>query len=342
MDSGAFTNYQENGDMLSKKKVLLPALASLFIVIAAVLIDSTIYEQQAPLKQSCANTGANGLWLRYYWYAGKHKTEKEWAEMVERLRTYQIKYAYFHVLTTVSDGTLKLHKLENAQKIVTAVHKGAPNTKAIAWIYIGSAPNNGGVDLSKATVRANLVKEALWLTNECGFDGVQLDYEFCMNGDKGLLLLLDETRAALKSNQLLSVDTPMWYPFTLWGWNDSYFREIAKRSDQVCVMGYDSWLYWPRAYAWLIAQQVVHVSTAADAVNKNCKIVIGLPSYEDVTLAHHHKTESLANALRGLSDGLADKETVRSSIDGIALFADYTTDDAEWKLYSDYWLKCSK
>ncbi|MBP9092880.1 hypothetical protein KBI23_17785 [bacterium] len=323
-------------------KAAFTFLISLGILFGAYLYDCSIYEKQNPLKPSGANSGANGLWLRYYWYAGKHNTAKEWDDMLERLRVNQIKYAYFHVLTTVSDGTLKLHKLENAQKITKAVHTGAPNTKAIAWVYIGSAPQNGGVNLMKPETRANLVKEALWLVNECGFDGVQLDYEFCFNGDKGLLSLLDETRAALKPGQLLSVDTPMWYPFILWGWSDDYFKEVAKRCDQICVMGYDSYLYWPRAYAWLVAQQVVHVSTAADAANKNCKVIIGLPSYEDVTLAHHHKTESLANSLRGLNDGLADKGTVRSNIEGIALFADYTTDEAEWKLYSDYWLKRSK
>ena len=328
--------------MLHKKKVILALLAASCLLLGAYICDWIFYEQQNPLKQSCANTGANGLWLRYYWYAGKHNTAKEWQDMLERLRVNQIKYAYFHVLTTVSDGTLKMHKLENAQKITNAVHTSAPDTKAIAWVYIGSAPQNGGVNLNKPAVRAAIVKEALWLTNECGFDGVQLDYEFCMNGEKGLLLLLDETRTALKPGKLLSVDTPMWYPGILWGWSDDYFKEVAKRCDQICVMGYDSFLYWPRAYAWLLSQQVVHISTDADAANKSCRVIIGLPSYEDVTLAHHHKTESLANALRGLNDGLADKGTVRSNIDGIALFADYTTDEAEWKLYSDYWLKCSK
>lgn len=331
-------------------KAAFTFLISFGMLFGAYLYDCSIYEKRNPLKpsgansgaNSSANSGANGLWLRYYWYAGKHNTAKEWDDMLERLRVNQIKYAYFHVLTTVSDGTLKLHKLENAQKITKAVHTRAPGTKAIAWIYIGSAPQNGGVNLKKPETRTNLVKEALWLVNECGFDGVQLDYEFCFNGDKGLLLLLDETRAALKPGQLLSVDTPMWYPFILWGWGDDYFKEVAKRCDQICVMGYDSFLYWPRAYAWLVAQQVVHVSTAANEANKNCKIIIGLPSYEDVTLAHYHKTESLANALRGLNDGLADKGTVRSNIEGIALFADYTTDEAEWKLYSDYWLKGSK
>ncbi len=262
--------------------------------------------------------------------------------MLERLRANQIQYAYFHVLTTKSDGTLKLHKLENARKITAAVHSGAPNTKAIAWIYVGSYPQKDGVDLSKAEVRRSLVKEALWLTNECGFDGVQWDYEFCADGDPGLLQLLDETRAALKPDQIISVATPMWYPCTLWGWNDSYFKAVSQKCDQICVMCYDSYLYWPRAYAWLLSQQVVHVSRAVADGGPNCKVLFGLPTYEDVTLAHNHSSESFANSLRGVRDGLSDAGTVHSNIDGIALFADYTTDAAEWKLYTDYWLQCAK
>ncbi len=327
------------------RKLLLAVLALgvLFVVVGAV--DSYVFEKQRPLRSVCANKGANGLWLRYYWYAGKHKSTKEWNDMLERLRANQIKYAYFHVLTTMSDGTLKLHKLENAKKITAAVHAGAPNTKVIAWVYVGATPQKDGVDLSKAAVRASLVKEALWLVNDCGFDGVQWDYEFCGSGDKGLLSLLDETRVALKPTNLLSVATPMWYPNTLWGWNDNYFRAVASRCDQICVMCYDSYLYLPRAYAWLLSQQVVHVTNAIAEANANskmhCMAVFGLPTYEDVTPAHRAQCESLANSLRGINEGLNSDSSVPDVVEGIALFADYTTDGAEWTTYVDYWLRCS-
>lgn len=318
-------------------------LCVLFVTVG--VIDSFVYERQTPLRSVCANKGANGLWLRYYWYAGKHKSPKEWDDMLERLRVNQIKYAYFHVLTTLSDGTLKMHKLENARKITAAVHDGAPKTKAVAWVYVGASPQKEGVDLSKASVRATLVKEALWLTNECGFDGVQWDYEFCASGDEGLLALLDETRAALKPTDLISVATPMWYPNTLWGWNDNYFREVASRCDQICVMCYDSYLYFPRAYAWLLSQQVVHVTKAIADANSSakvqCAVVFGLPTYEDITLAHRAQCESFANSLRGLNNGLQSSGAVRDVVEGIALFADYTTDGAEWKDYAAYWLHCS-
>ncbi len=318
-------------------------LGVLFCIVG--VVDSFFYEQQTPLRSVCANKHANGLWLRYYWYAGKHMSTKEWDDMLERLRANQIKYAYFHVLTTKPDGTLKMHNLDNAKKITTAVHAGAPQTRVIAWVYVGAAPQKDGLDLSKSDIRASLVKEARWLIDECGFDGVQWDYEFCANGEKGLLALLDETRAALKPANIISVATPMWYPNTLWGWNDNYFREVASKCDQICVMCYDSYLYFPRAYAWLLSQQVVHVTRAVAGANASskahCMLVFGLPTYEDVTLAHQAKCESFANSLRGLNAGLESVGAVRDVVEGIAPFADYTTDGAEWKTYADYWLRCS-
>ena len=327
------------------RKLLLVVVATGVLLAVVGALDSLFYESQTPLRSVCANKRANGLWLRYYWYAGRHKSSKEWNDMLERLRVNQIKYAYFHVLTTKSDGTLKLHKPENAKKITAAVHSGAPQTKVIAWVYVGAAPQNDGVDLSKSDVRATLVKEALWLVDDCGFDGVQWDYEFCGNGDKGLLALLEETRAAFKATDLISVATPMWYPNTLWGWNDNYFREVAARCDQICVMCYDSYMYLPRAYSWLLCQQVVHVTSAVAMANASskahCVVLFGLPTYEDATLAHRAQSESLANSLRGLNAGLESRDTVRDVIEGIALFADYTTDGAEWKTYADYWLHCT-
>jgi hypothetical protein len=327
-------------------KFVVLCVACFAVLVIAAVGDSYLFERQSRLSSACANTGNNGLWLRYYWYAGKHKSLRDWDEMLERLRVNQIKYAYFHVLTTKSDGTLKIHRLENAKKITSTVHSGVPGTKVIAWIYVGAAPQPEGLALSDSAVRQNLIKEALWLVNDCGFDGIQWDYEFCPNGDRGLLALLDETRAVLKPNQLLSVDTPMWYPCTLWGWNDRYFTAVASRCDQLCVMCYDSWLYLPRAYAWLLSQQVIHVSKAVSSAssrhNSHCMVIFGLPTYEDVTLAHRAQCESLANSLRGLNAGMASHMAVSDVIEGIALFANYTTDGAEWNTFQSFWLNCPR
>jgi hypothetical protein len=111
------------------KRISKICLILFCITIVAFLLDSFFYGEANPLQPSCANTGSNGLWLRYYWYAGKIQAAKEWDDMLEKLRANQIGYAYFHVLTTKADGTLKIHKLENARKITSAVHTGAPKLR---------------------------------------------------------------------------------------------------------------------------------------------------------------------------------------------------------------------
>ena len=50
---------------------------------------------------------------------------------------------------------------------------------------------------------------------ECGFDGVQSDYEICRNSEEPFLDLLRQTRAAFPRGKLLSVAAPMWLPHPL-------------------------------------------------------------------------------------------------------------------------------
>lgn len=313
--------------MAKQKRVISIILCVLFFAfIARCAFDYFFFDQVEPLYPDKL-TSRNGLWLRYYFYFGKHN-DQEFDKMIERLKTHQIKYAYFHVLNTKTNGQLHYRFEDRAKRITKLVHSQSPDSKAIAWVYVASFGKEAN-DLSKKEVRANLVEQARWLTEKCGFDGVQWDYEFATNGNRGLIDLLKETKQALP-NTLLSTATPMWYPGTLWGWNEQYFAEVAKHSDQIAVMGYDSWLYLPSLYVRLISQQVIQVCQAAEGTN--CKVIIGLPTYEDVTLAHHKPVETLRHGLMGVQEGLSNCKA-RDRFEGIALFADYTTDEQEWKLF---------
>jgi len=318
---------------LRTRRLALVLGGLLALCLAGLGLDYFLYDAYTPPPSSKFNAGKNGIWLRYLWYAGKH-TPTEFDDLYEKLATRQFRYAYFHVLTTKPDGHLKLRNGDGAKQLTTDCRSHAPNAKPIAWVYIGSLD----VNLDRPEVRKNLVEEFRWLINECGFEGVQVDYEFAMCGSQGLLRLLEETRPALPKESLLSVATPMWYPGILWGWSDEYFEEVARRSDQLAVMCYDSYLYLPRAYAWLVSQQAIHITADCAQANPACRVILGVPTYDNQTLSHHPYAESLKNALRGVEQGLADKDAKLESFEGIALFADYTTDDNEWSQYEEYWL----
>ena len=114
--------------------------------------------------------------------------------------------------------------------------------------------------------------------------------------------------------------------------------QLALESDQLTVMTYDTGLWWPRAYRWLVSEQVRQVLPAVQIANRRCRVLIGVPTYARGGLSHAAWSENLTNALAGVRDGLACKPAGEESLAGVALFADYTTQPAEWRDYRRLWL----
>jgi hypothetical protein len=318
---------------LKTKRILLAVVAfigALGLLVFAMVADSIAYSPQPSATAPSTNHGTNGLWLRHLWYHGKYGTN-DLEALMARLTAYQIRYAYFHVLRIGKDGRLHEHCLNQAQALNAAMHKSAPHTKSIAWVYV---PSNE-VALSDEQTRKVMTEEAKWLVNDCGFDGVQWDYEFAFDRDANLVKLLKETKAATPDH-FVGAAAPMWYPGTLWGWSDDYIKSVAAASDQLAVMCYDSFFYHPRSYMWLVAQQCHHF--IADARGTKCNIMLGVPSYDtgDGTLGHIAAAENLRYALLGVRNGMRGEQAER--LEGVAIFADYTTSPPEWTDLESLWL----
>lgn len=313
------------------------------LLLLALALDYLLYPLCSRPGGRSFNRGQNGLWLRYRWYFGE-RNDQDTRMLALRLRGQQIHYAYFHVRHITRGGTLRYHRLAAARRLVAALHREAPSVKAIAWIYAGNARQEstgiGPLALADPAVRRAMVREARWLVTACGFDGVQWDYEICDNGDPDFLRLLQETHAALPAGKLLSAAVPMWLPapFQRWGWSEAYFGRVAATCDQLAVMCYESGIYLPRGYVWLVHQQAVHVTQAVARGNPRCRVLLGLPTYGHGGLSHHAWAENIRMALKGVREGLADPSANRSVFAGVALFADYTTQPEEWETYRALWL----
>jgi hypothetical protein len=319
--------------------VIASALALVLIIAIA---DCFLYPLTAKVAGVVPTQKEDGIWLRYKWYFNEH-TEDEWQRMLSRLREEHFRYAFFHVRGIIADGSLRFHYQEKARQLIARVRQGSPQTKVIAWVYIGTVPEYGGVDLSKPAVRDQIVRETKWLLDDCGFDGVQLDYEFCFNGDPGFLKLLDATKKVVPKDKLLSVATPMWYPLGgLWGWSSDYFKQVAGRCDQICVMCYDSYLYLPRAYVALVRENVIQVSQAVADCGAPCTVLLGIPTFEDGTPGHSNHVETLTLALKAVRDGYSSKRTRTAVLRGVCVFAEYTTLPDEWSIYDRLWSMCHR
>jgi len=187
-----------------------------------------------------------------------------------------------------------------------------------------------------------MVREAVWLVDECGLDGVQWDYEFCSDGDADFLALMRRTRSALPGGKLLSAAVPMWRARLLrhWGWSEDYFAQVAQTADELVVMCYDSGHYLPRGYVHLVRQQAIRVTRAVARGNPECRVLLGLPTYPDENsfLSHHAHAENIRLGLKGVREGMSDLRAEPSVFAGVALFANWVTEPEEWQTYRDLWL----
>lgn len=307
---------------------------AVLVLCVSIAADYALYPSLTQVGGRSWNKGENGLWLRYTWYFGEHPTA-EWPRMVERLKQGQFRYAYFHVRFAERSGRLHFRYADRAKALTSYMKRNAPEVMPIAWVYAGSDRNVGNVNLDNPAVRQVLVQEAVWLVRDCGFSGVQWDYEICDDEERGLLALLEETRKALPKSALLSVAAPVWMPppVSAYGWSEEYFGEVAERCDQIAVMTYDTGFYLPRGYVWLVKQQVERLGPTVRRANPVCKLLIGLPTYEEGTRSHNPRSENLRIGLKGVRESSGSK-----ALEGVALFADYTTDEQEWQTYQRHWI----
>lgn len=318
-----------------RRRIWLFTLLAIAFLIA---LDCLIYPR-LPVTAPAVNRGENGLWLRYTWYFGE-KTPAGWAALGTLLTDRQVKYAYFHVRSVGPNGRLKFRDLAKARALVRRAHAVAPGVQVFAWIYAENKRGDFFVDAANPHIRRTMAEEAAWLVREGGFDGIQWDYEVIHNGDPNLPALLRETRAVLPPGTPLGTCTPVWYPDPLpgvYGWDEDYFAQVAALCDQMAVMGYDSAMYTPRLYAGLMGAQAVHVTRAAARGNPACRVILGVPTYDNVTASHWPAVENLPLALKGIREGLADPHAAPASFAGVAPFAEYTTSPEEWAAYGRLW-----
>ena len=312
-------------------------MGALLLTLFFAACDYAFYPRFARVAPHDFNRRKNGLWLSEKWYRGG---SREYSQLAQHLRNAQIGSAYFHVRYIGKSGRLRFREASSSRKLNAEMKRRAPQVKRFAWIFVGNERAITGVDLGDEKVRAQMVSEAAWLVKTCGFDGVQWDYEICADDDADFLKLLQATRAALPQDAKISVATAMWLPrgFGAYGWSENYFAQVAARCDELVVMGYDSGLYFPRHYVWLIREQAARVTRASTRGNPKCRVLIGVPTYEKGGLSHQANAENLKMALVGVVDGLRDARANPAAFEGVALFSDETTDDEEWSFYRAAWL----
>ena len=183
---------------MKRFRALLRALALLTVLVVA----AGVYVAYAPYGDTAAhpfNQNRNAVWLEHRWLEKPHSIE-DMEQMFRFLDHHGVVYAYPHLIPFDSAGRLPLHNREQMRAFLASARRVAPNMKVLPWVgglRVGYKRSRAGtIDLGDLGQRQRMVAECRGLMDE-GFDGIHLNVEPMPNGDDDFLALLRALRAAV-------------------------------------------------------------------------------------------------------------------------------------------------
>ena len=314
-----------------------------FVLFVVVGIAAGVYVAYAPYGDTAAhpfNQDRNAVWLEHRWLEKPHSVE-EMEQMFRFLDHHGIVYAYPHLIPFDSAGRLPLHNREQMRAFLASARRVAPNMKLLPWVgglRVGYKRSRAGtIDLGDLGQRQRMVAECRGLMDE-GFDGIHVNVEPIANGDDDYLALLRALRAAVGTGILSLSATrpgpvaPAFAPNFFW--TADYYARIADSADQVVLMTYDTAIPTPSLYRRYVAYAARTV-TANLARSHRTRVLVGIPTYDETGLMHRKEVETPENALLGVVSGLRGR--TGGTFEGVALYAEWTTDPEDWAVYERVW-----
>jgi hypothetical protein len=287
------------------------------------------------------NQDRNAVWLESRWLKRAHAAAEVEALLLA-LDQRGVRYVFPHLIPFSTAGRLPVGDREPMRAFLAAARRVAPELKVLPWVgglrkgYRRQRP--GTIDLADLGQRQSIVAECRSLMDE-GFDGIHLNVEPVAEGDLDFLALLRALRTAVGPDRLLSLSAIRPGPMRLrfapnFLWSPDYYARVASAADQVVVMAYDTGIPTGNLYRRYVAYAA---ATALRALaGSRARVLMGVPTYDETGLMHRAAAESPENALAGIVSGLRGKGG-GGTFEGVALYAEWTTDDREWGVYESVW-----
>ena len=324
-------------------RLLRLAIRVLF-ALTILAIAGYMYLAYAPAGDAAAhpfNQDRNAVWLEHRWLE-KDQLPADIEELLQSLDRHGIAYAYPHLIPFNGSGRLPVHSRDEMRTFLAVARRVTPRLKVLPWVgglrvgYKRQRP--GTVDLADIGQRQRIVAECRGLMDE-GFDGVHVNIEPVPDGDGEFLALLRSLRTAIGGG-ILSVSATRPGPFAIpiapnFLWSPEYYVRVAAEADQLVVMAYDTALPTASLYRR-------YLSYAASSMTRNlaqggrARVLFGIPTYDGTGLMHRADIENPENAITGLVAGLRGLGG-GGTFEGVALYAEWTTDAEEWRTYERLW-----
>ncbi len=300
---------------------------------------------------SASATGAEapmavGLWLKHAWME-ERRSAKELKALADHLTRNGATHVFVHIGPFDDEGRLSRYKPAVVKAWLSALKRHVPTVRGLAWLGGRARTSGGTVELASPAYRRAMVDETRELLERFDFDGIHLNIEPLEESDPDFILLLHALRGAL-GEKLLSFAAPRMRPWWVPGvfglsrrfWSAEAFERLMPHLDQIVIMAYDTAIPSAGLYQRYVAALVGVLRRAHSASGRPpCQLVIGLPTYDEPTRWHRPEVEHLEWGLIGVLRGMTTSSNPNAPPVGVAIYANWTTDEPEWETFRRLWLE---
>lgn len=316
-------------------------LLLLFVALGVLAFAYLVWSPGKRVHDGRHDLRTNGIWIQHGWLGDDSwfkrnrkdkvlfRKDRQIQKLADLLAGHGVKYVFPHVCPSDPGGRIAPVDPVQTERFLDHFRDFA----VVPWV-------GGVLDVhcspGSPRWRANFVSSVVdLLKKHPRLAGVQLNIEPMPTGNSGFLALLDELRQAMPDGKILSVAAypppTIWHPFPEVHWDESYFRQVAQRADQLAPMMYDTALKLPKFYRHLMSAWTSDVlDWSGDA-----QVLLGVPVYNDTGVKYHlPNVENLQNALLGIHAGLNKSKSPPKNYAGVAIYCEWEMDQEEWDYFS--------
>lgn len=287
----------------------------------------------------------NAVWLEHRWLQDGI-SDAELNDLCRTLKTNGVMYVFPHLSPAGADGHLPVFSKDAAKRFRQILKQNCPEIKILPWVggvKVGFHQMQAGtVQLDSDSYLQTFASECARLMHDFDFDGVHLNIEPLDSGNQRLPEWLEYLRSRI-DGKILSIAASK--PSFLEGlnfspersWDVNYFARVGKECDQMVIMNYDTGLWNSFLYSLFVREKISAILRRFAQERLPCKVLLGVPTY-DAAPRHNVETENVAAALKGLIAALSLQDVPKDNFEGVALYAYWTTDEKEWRDFTDMWL----
>jgi hypothetical protein len=321
---------------------LLLKLGAVVLVLGAAALGYLAFSGTGDSDPHPFNQDRNAVWLEHRWLEREHSVA-EMEELLSALSGHGVRYVFPHLIPFNAAGRLPVHSREQMRAFLETARRVAPEMQVLPWVgglRVGyRRQRQGTLDLADLGQRQRIVAECRGLIDE-GFDGVHVNVEPVADADVEFLALLRALRTAV-GDKTLSVSAirpgPLRLPFAPnFFWTPEYYARVGSIVDQIVVMAYDTALPTAPLYRRYVTWSSNTVTRTLDEASPRVRVLLGVPTYDETGLMHRGSVETPDNAIPGIVAGLRGLGA-GGTFEGVALYAEWTTDAREWAVYERQW-----